>query len=349
MITICLGLPGSGSTWLYNVVRTLIANSGTLAFEAENLPAIRDLLNHPTRNLLIKAHAIEHSFLYFSRAANARAIISSRDPKDGIASIMKRIQPNPYSAIPEVLRSFAATNSAHKMLPSCIFNYDSDFINKKETLYELLAFFGEEKSKSEIDNIFDLFTKENVHNFVRKIKEQEFTAFDPFSGMAYDQVTMFNEHHLGDGRSGKWQDIHDSFVRNELEVIFGAAAGDRIQTGQTLRFSESIFSGSPEIYYPPIVGPGLQVLSRCYLPYGAWHIRLVGQLVECAGAQFYLCHSGRIIASGTSDSRGDINLEFTYQNQAHDDHFSFHLGLDTTLALDPRREGRTTIIATYVG
>jgi hypothetical protein len=349
MITFCLGLPGSGSTWLYNIIRALLPPS-THAFESENLPAVRECMDRPNRDLLIKAHALEHSLLYFAQAANARAIISSRDPKDGVASMMTRFQPDPYYAIYYVVRSFAAINSAQKFLPSLALDYDDGFISSIETLHAILGFLGEGKPAPELEAIFDAYKKDNVRKLIDNIKDEAGVAFDPASGMAYDRITMFNEHHLGDGRSGKWQDIEDPNVREELVRLFGEVSGKPIRKGQALRFSESVFSETPEPHAPSKSGPGALMLSKCYLPHGRWNIRLQGTLpAPASGRAVHLCHSGAIIGSATARKGGKVDLQVLYDNAAHDNAFSLHAETSETQTIDPRRENRFILTAVFAG
>lgn len=94
MIVFLAGMPRSGSTFSFNVVRELLARRGTVYQEA--IDSIGPALAHAggASHVLIKAHAADASTIERVKTGEIKAICTIRKPEDAIASWMEAFNPD---------------------------------------------------------------------------------------------------------------------------------------------------------------------------------------------------------------------------------------------------------------
>ncbi len=206
---ITAGLYGSGSTWAYNVIRLLLQNAPSLtpvhAGFADALAELPEPEGHPG-SIVIKTHCPDRAMRIFARATAAPVVMTVRDPRDAITSMMQRFG----VSCAEMRDGLIA--SAHLLLglaayrPALVLRYEDGFSRSEDTVKGIAAFLGLRASAEQIARIAAALTPERVVADIAALVASGGFGATP-NALAADPVTQWHPGHVGDGRVGKWREV----------------------------------------------------------------------------------------------------------------------------------------------
>ena len=131
----CLGLYASGSTWLFNVVREVMAATigaphGVFVAHGVDLEG----LEGTRRTLIVKTHDTDPPAEAWLSAHAAAIWVTIRDPRDSVTSLM-RYHDFPFAEALESVAASARICARHASDPRAILlRYESGFIDNVVTL-----------------------------------------------------------------------------------------------------------------------------------------------------------------------------------------------------------------------
>ncbi|MGA3398912.1 MAG: hypothetical protein ABSC95_06805 [Acetobacteraceae bacterium] len=205
----CLGMYASASTWTFNVVQQI---AGTVAptrpvmpvFVADAIPKCDD--NSAT--LVVKTHGTPAA-RELGRRARA-IIITIRDPRDAVASLMRHNKaPFDFALrVTEVSAWACARFVSHRR--SVLLKFEDRFFDDPGTVERIAATFPGTLSESECRRIFERLRRDAVDAFIANL-ETLATAnsmFDEMTGQwdTYDGASGWHKHHAGrDAEVGRWR------------------------------------------------------------------------------------------------------------------------------------------------
>lgn len=198
MIAVILGLPGSASTWLFNVVRELVA---TLPGPAVSLYADRasDLLaalaETNAAHVVVKAHARMMAVL---RLAGGRLIASTRDSRDSLLSMQDRFGHSAYDVTRQIALSAASVAYARDAIAHLHLTYESRFTHRKATIAQIASFLEIDCEKTREAELFAKLKRTSVRSHTALLAAQGYTAD------CFDPATHWHPNHVGDGKVEKW-------------------------------------------------------------------------------------------------------------------------------------------------
>lgn len=227
MIVVTLGVPGSASTWTYNVCRELMAEQGAttagfLRFDSDLDAAMAG----GTPHMVLKAHVLSRALYEKLGQLDARMIVTLRDPRDGVISLMERFDFPLERALREVMRSAACIamvgESAHH-----IARYEDRFWERSDIVDELCTVLGIDPPETLRRQVAANNSRESLENFIAAMPSLEPGRLAAHDGIVYDTVTHWHPNHLGDGVVGKWAARLPSAAREVVAAGFGwfAAGG----------------------------------------------------------------------------------------------------------------------------
>jgi hypothetical protein len=215
-IVLCAGLKSSGSTWLYNAVIQLCESGfrrGSkddgphrfLSFYAdriENFPRGADSADL----LIIKAHVPSPALAFLTSFACGTVLITVREPRDAIASLMKRFGHEFETSLQEVGLSAARLVELSGVGRPMILRYEDGFFRKPTTIARLGAQIGVGLPPAAFNQIYQSLTAANVkRKIVALAKRGAFgLCGHPDS---FDAKTHWHPGHIGDKRIGKYADM----------------------------------------------------------------------------------------------------------------------------------------------
>jgi len=208
-IVLCLGLPGSASTWVYNIARYLLGKSRrTVAafYLDDNFPDLQAAIEASGQQVdyvVLKSHKADSTLFEFLSTHTSSCVLSVRDPRDCIVSLMERFDVSFEDALLALQRSCASLTK-YEALGAPLLCYEAGFYQSTETIRLLKDYLG-------VTVPVDLGMAQRLHSqaAVERLIGQ-FECLPPgrirTSGKdEYDLISHWHRNHFGDGLSGKWR------------------------------------------------------------------------------------------------------------------------------------------------
>jgi hypothetical protein len=218
---LCVGLKSSASTWVFNVVVEILRASrgdisqmsrtvspgaafepgGVMSFYSDAIEAFPEGAEH-AGYLVIKTHKPARSLRYLAGAGGAKVLISVREPRDAVASLMQRFD-LPFET---VLRDFKL--SAQHIIaiargrPFLLLRYEDRFYENLEGVASVAKFLGVRLNRSKIELIARELSAEEIALKIEQLKADGVLGPRPDAN-EFDRRTHLHAGHLGDGSIGK--------------------------------------------------------------------------------------------------------------------------------------------------
>ena len=214
-----IGMHGSASTWVFNVVRELmIAAMGEVQVVSLYADLREQLPDAEGRCLVIKSHQGSADLDSWLAEAGARIFLSVRDPRDACVSMCQRFSsPLAHTAqwigndCNRLLRLFA---QGYPML-----RYEDRFFEEKDMVKRIAVSLGLQPPPAMIDVIFDRYSTEAVRTFAASFGQLPPERLTTVVRFPMDRVTQILSPHIGNTLSGKWRDL-PTHVQDELTRVF---------------------------------------------------------------------------------------------------------------------------------
>lgn len=215
-IVLCAGLKSSGSTWLYNAVIQLCESdfrrrskdqdlSQVLPFYAdriEDFPADAD----SALLLVIKTHIPSPALAFLTSFARGSVFITVREPRDSVASLMKRFGHEFEASLQEVSSSGARLVELSSLGRSMVLRYEEGFFRRPATMARLSRQMGVAVAPASLDQIYRSLTAANVKREIARLAKRG--AFGVCGHPdSFDPKTHWHPGHVGDRRVGKYADM----------------------------------------------------------------------------------------------------------------------------------------------
>jgi hypothetical protein len=222
----CLGVYSSGSTWLFNAVRSVAAAAfpertllTSFVYKAASVPGPAD----ERTVVIVKSHHTEAAAAQMLRDRAAVIWLSVRDPRDCVASMMR------YNDLDfrEALRTVEA--SAHYCgrfaadIRARVFRYEDGFIENAATLDRIGEELGANLSLSQRNQIHQDLRRPAIERFIAQLPAMPSAVREPATGHIYDQATHWHDHHANrSGEVGRWR--HE-LTADQVAAIEGRLGG----------------------------------------------------------------------------------------------------------------------------
>jgi hypothetical protein len=132
----CLGMYASGSTWLYNALRLVAgAAAPARAVRACYVAAPDDVPDlDPSVRQIVKSHDVEPATAALLEQRATRILVTLRDPRDAVASLMRHMRHDFGAALARVESSarFCAARGTDPR--ATVLRYETGFIDDPATL-----------------------------------------------------------------------------------------------------------------------------------------------------------------------------------------------------------------------
>lgn len=205
-IILCAGLPRSGSTWVYNAVLLLCKRAVRAAgLYSDNVPENFNQLIENLDVLVIKSHQPNHELLDLVRFAGGRFIVTVRDPRDCVASLIEAFDFSKSEAINFVTGSTQCIETViSKQLPLVV-KYE-DALDRTSIVRALAAKIGCEVDTKTVAAISDTLAADKIRSDIAKL-EAEGTIDVEIPAQSWTEETHWHPRHIGDGRIGKYKEL----------------------------------------------------------------------------------------------------------------------------------------------
>ena len=205
----CLGLYASGSTWLYNIVLRLAALlhpelQVVAAYLAEGHAP--QALAEPGRLLVVKSHAPSGDIWDWMNHQDPRILLTLRDPRDSIASMMVYQGYGFTSALSAVVQSAKFCASILDNAKAALLRYEAGFIDDPRTLDFVATKLGGTLPPDIAAEVFVASRRAATEKVIRQALGGPGVIHHQASGDIVDPTTQWHIHHLGrSGHAGRWR------------------------------------------------------------------------------------------------------------------------------------------------
>ena len=214
-----IGLHGSASTWVFNVVRELlIAALGESRVVAAYADKTGDLPLLAGRTLVLKSHHGSPGLDAWLATVRPTIFLSIRDPRDAAISMAQRfsapLKQAAHWLADDCARMLRLAAQGHRLL-----RYEDRFFDDAAMPGRLAGALGLQPEPAVTAAIFARYATEAVRAFTEKFAELPPGRVVASGRIVMDPVTQIHRTHIGDARSGKWRDL-PAPVQTELTQFF---------------------------------------------------------------------------------------------------------------------------------
>jgi hypothetical protein len=208
-LVVTAGRRGSGSTWVFNIVRELLiatrGEANVLGVFAEHRGECPSAALMAGRAVVIKSHSGTRLFDDALIAAQADYILSIRDPRDAAISVHQRFGYPIEAAVILVLND--CRRLARLVAQGYLtLRYEDRFFDNPQTIEQIATRLGLTVSAPIMATIAQRYTSAAIQSFVGTLANLPAERVQITGNDHYDRVTHIHRFHIGDMRSGKWRD-----------------------------------------------------------------------------------------------------------------------------------------------
>lgn len=206
----CVGLQSSASTWIFNVVCQMyrIYGKKTLSFYSEELNDVFSNIDDNCEICIVKSHSLDQNLIKFISCYKPKIIISTRELKDAISSMMKRFN-SPFRDVPRDLSKSLCSLSCLDFDDALVLKYEHEFFKDPDLFYKISNFLDINIDVNFNINSFDFFSFENIRTM---------TAGDNYERNPdlYNKF-LLHKNHVSDGAVDKWKCNLDSHQARSID------------------------------------------------------------------------------------------------------------------------------------
>lgn len=189
------GMPRSASTWMYNVIRMLIASQPDLASDF-SFGWIGDWKKIPKkRHILIKAHNFDPDLVKVSKVI----FYSYRDIRDAIASQQRK-----FGGVASLIWADQFIESHEKWIKAANFSmkYESMLQKKEDIVLNISKTLEASQIYSRDSNVIAV----KITDIIGEIERLNFDSEGEKNSNNYNENNLFHKNHITDGRYGAYKD-----------------------------------------------------------------------------------------------------------------------------------------------
>lgn len=208
-VVLCLGLPGSASTWVFNVCLHLLGRpqrAMVAAYLDDRFAEFWQAVNaaeQPVEMAVLKSHKAEAAIFDFLRAhPTSHCILSVRDPRDCMVSLMERFDFSFEAALAALVKSCRALLRFQRLgVP--LLRYEDNFFQSSQTIADLHRYLGVQQA---VDSALleRLYSPASVRRLIATFDLLPADRIRRIGRDQYDLVSHWHSNHFGDGLNGKW-------------------------------------------------------------------------------------------------------------------------------------------------
>lgn len=223
MVILNMGLLSSASTWVSNIVRKLMAeytDKQLLIGFADSLTTFPNYNGQSDVNLLMKVHSPAKDLVILSATNASRTILTLRDPRDCIASLMQRFSRSFEQAYADTAISLAHLDSV-SIEHALLLRYEDRFFEKTETIVEIAKFLGLRCTPEFAAQLAEQFSVEAVKKLTDNIPNMPAKTIRQRVDSIVHKSTGFHSNHITDTRSGKFRELLTPQQIHHIDATLG--------------------------------------------------------------------------------------------------------------------------------
>lgn len=216
MIILCIGMQASGSTWVFNVVRSISNKYGkkSISFFCEEAKDFVDYVDIVDGFLIVKCHHVDDKFIKLLSMMDSKAIVTTRDPRDCVVSQLERFSSRIIDVAGDLSRSLSSISMLLNSIDVLPLSYENKPFDDVQTVKNIAHFMGVSLTEEDCQSIFDSMQPDVIKKNIEEFKDN----ID--NNLWFDPETHWHPNHVGDGATGKWEQRLPEPYRDSLTQAF---------------------------------------------------------------------------------------------------------------------------------
>jgi hypothetical protein len=198
----------SASTWAFNAVRATAAVAAPgVAYAAAYADTYKQLAALPAgRPHVVKTHQLDERATAFLQPRATNIVLSIRDPRDGVVSLMQHMRFPFGNAVDWIERSAVYTGKLAADERTLLLKYEDGFVDDPATFDRFAALFGATLDPAQRAALFEGSRRAVIEAKIARLEELPTSFADKRSGDVVDNDTQWHRHHANrTGEVGRWR------------------------------------------------------------------------------------------------------------------------------------------------
>lgn len=227
-LVVCLGLPRSGSTWTYNVCRRFLALSHSpdellCQFSDDFVSPFIDLHDN-VRACVVKTHNPQLNLRPLLAFTGAPLLISVRDPRDAVVSLMQCFKLPFHEAAGVIALSAQNIIEISARYPHILLKYESGFTENLSDVRRIRTAIGCPANAAQTQTIHRKLCAASVRSHIAALEQDGVFAAGPAMSV-WRPDSHWHPGHIVDGRIGKFRELLSQAQIRRLEQHFATYMG----------------------------------------------------------------------------------------------------------------------------
>jgi hypothetical protein len=154
---------------------------------------------------VIKMHEGSEEAYDAITSRSAISIVTVRDPRDAIVSVMQRFKWDFDTAFEHVYKSLHFADQLLQLPSTLVLRYEDYFMREPQSIYKIAAHLHIDIDDHRIMQIFSALNPESIDKLTRDYQAEDRMINIDTAGRLYDKSTHWHQQHYGDGSVGKWR------------------------------------------------------------------------------------------------------------------------------------------------
>jgi hypothetical protein len=219
----CLGMYASASTWVYNVALKVADHSDGPPPLGRYVTGAGELAGLPLDRLpVLKTHDVDPAGTALLDAKARAILLSVRDPRDAVASLMLYMR-HPFAQALQRIEVSARYLARWRTDPrTLLLRYEDGFAERAETVASVAARMDRSLPAQAVAAIQAQMSRAAIEAFVGTIASLPTALRDPATGNVVDTITQWHSHHAGrTGEVGRWRRLLKPAQAAAIETRLG--------------------------------------------------------------------------------------------------------------------------------
>jgi hypothetical protein len=215
---ICTGLFASGSTWTFNLIRRMFQDTQIVSeyFDSDIPLTWLSARANDGRLALIKTHK-PSDFLLGAAFVGCPVVLTIRDPRDAVASLISRFSYHPKDATREVARSASRLLSLKMVSTPLVLRYEDKYFVDVNTPIHIARVLDIEMTTEKASALLNDLSADAISRFIAaKVADGTLKGADAKN--EFDAETHWHPRHIGDQKVGKYREV---LTKSEIRVVMG--------------------------------------------------------------------------------------------------------------------------------
>lgn len=199
MIILCTGMFRSGSTWSFNIVKSIIEinHENKSIFSEYNESLQSTIVEHSMEfdNLVIKCHKIDTFGKGMIKHGCTKVIYTYREPLEALTSLMQKFNFTFALALDSIKESLELMQFQKKYSNVLILSYNEIISKSESSIKKITQHLDAELTDDAIRELAIEFNKDNVKKNSNKISKSDKNTIDVGFSI-YDKTSLFHKNHI---------------------------------------------------------------------------------------------------------------------------------------------------------